>query len=69
MGIFNLTGKLLKYVKQSALPEHLLDCNYSKKIVNSDTLASDGNKFRLLIKESLFIELKESLAVLITDQI
>ena len=69
MGIFNLTGKLLKCVKQSALPEHLLDCNYSKKIVNSDTLASDGNKFRLLIKESLFIELKESLAVLITDQI
>ena len=64
MGIFNLTGKLLKCVKQSALPEHLLDCNYSEKIVNFGR-----NKFRLLIKESLFIELKESLAVLITDQI
>ena len=43
MGISNLTGKHQKSVKQSAVSDHLLECNCS--------IASDANKFRLLIKD------------------
>ena len=56
MGIFNLTGKRLKCVKQSAVPDHLLECNFSIDFDHLDILASDANKFRLLIKESLLIK-------------
>ena len=43
MGISNLTGKHQKSVKQSAVSDHLLECNCST--------ASDANKIRLLIKD------------------
>ena len=56
MGISNLTGKNLKYVKQSAVSDHLLECNYSIDFGHFDILASDANRFRLLIKESLLIK-------------
>ena len=56
MGISNLTGKHLRCVKQSAASDHLLECNCSIDFDNFDILASDTNKFRLLIKESLLIK-------------
>ena len=56
MGISNLTGKRLKSVKQSAVSDHLLECNYSIDFDYFNILASDANKFRLLILESLLIK-------------
>ena len=53
MGISNLTGKCLKSVKQSAISAHLLECNCSIEFDYFDILASDANKFRLLIKGAL----------------
>ena len=59
MRISNLTGKCLKSVKQSAVSDHLIECNCSIDFDHSDILASDANKFRLLIKESLLIKLDQ----------
>ena len=56
MGISNLAGKRLKCVKQSAVSDHLLECNCSIDFDHFDILASDANRFRLLIKESLLIK-------------
>ena len=56
MGISNLTGKRLKCVKQSAVSDHLLECNCSIDFDHFDILASDANKFRLLTTESLLIK-------------
>ena len=56
VGISNLTGKRLKCVKQSAVSDHLLECNCSIDSDHFDILASDANKFRLLIKETLLIK-------------
>ena len=56
MGISNLNGKCLKCVKQSAISDHLLECNCSIDFDHFGILASDTNKFRLGIKESLFIK-------------
>ena len=56
MGISNLTGKRLQCVKQSAVSDHLLECNCSIDFDHFDILPSDANKFRLLIKESLLIK-------------
>ena len=56
VGISNLTGKRLKSAKQSAVFDHLLECNCSIEIDRFDVLASDVNKLRLLIKESLLIK-------------
>ena len=56
MGISNLTGKHLKSVKQFAISDHLLHCNYA---INSDDfsiLATDCNKFKLLLREGLLIK-------------
>ena len=59
MGISNLTGKRLKCVKQSAVSDRLLECNCSIDFDHFDILASDANRFRLLIKESLLIKREE----------
>ena len=59
MGISNLTGKRLKSVRQSAVSDHLLECNCSIDFDHFDILASDANKFRLLIKETLLIKLDQ----------
>ena len=56
MGIFNSNGKCLKSIKQSAVSDHLLECNCSIDFDHFDILASDANKFRLLIEESLLIQ-------------
>ena len=56
MGISKLTGKRLKCVKQSAVSDHLLECNCSTDFDHFDILASDANKFRLLIKERLLFK-------------
>ena len=55
MVISNLTGKRLCF-KQSVVSDHLLECNSSIDFDYFDILASDANKFRLLIKESLLIK-------------
>ena len=46
MGTSNLAENHLKCVKQSAVSDHLLECNFS---MHFDILASDANKFRLFI--------------------
>ena len=56
MGISNLTGKCLKCVKQSAVSDHLLECNCSIDFDHFNILASNANKFRLLSKEILLIK-------------
>ena len=56
MAISNLTGKRLKSAKQSAVSDHLLECNSSIDFVHFDILASDANRFRFLTKESLLIK-------------
>ena len=56
MDISNLTGKHLKSVKQSAVSDDLLECNCSIDFDHFDILASDANKFRTPIKESLMIK-------------
>ena len=40
MGISNLTGKPLKCVKQSAVSDHLLECNCSIDFDHFDILVS-----------------------------
>ena len=54
--ISNLTGKPLKCVKQSAVSDHLLECNCTIDFDHFDILVSDVNRFRLLIKECLLIK-------------
>ena len=56
MNISNLTGNCLKCVKQSAVSDHLLEYNCSMDFDHFDILASNANKFRLLSKESKFID-------------
>ena len=56
MGISNLTGNRLKCVKKSAVSDQVLEYNFSIDFDHFDILASDPNKFRLLIKESLLIK-------------
>ena len=56
VGISNLTGKRFKCVKQSLVSDHLLECNGSIDFDHFDILASDANKFRLIIKENLLIK-------------
>ena len=55
IGISNLTEKRVKNVKQSAVSDHLLQCDCSINFDVFDILASETNNFRLLIKESLLI--------------
>ena len=56
MGISNLTGKRLKSVKQSAISDHLLQCNCAINFDDFSILATDCNKFKLLLRESLLIK-------------
>ena len=60
MVISSLTGKRLKYVKQSAVSDHLLEYNCSIDFDHFDILASHANRFRLLIKESLLLNYDQS---------
>ena len=56
MGISNLTGKRLKNVMQSAIYDHLLQCNCTINFDDFDILAAESNKFKLLLKENLLIK-------------
>ena len=56
MGISNLTGKRLKTVMQSAIPDHLMQCNCTINFDDFDILATESNKFKLLLRESLLIK-------------
>ena len=56
MDISNLTGKRLKCVKKSVVSNHQLEYNCSIDFDHFDILASDANKFKLLIRESLLIK-------------
>ena len=46
MGVSNLTGKRLEKVKQSAISDHLLQCNYAIILDNFDILTAESNKFK-----------------------
>ena len=56
MDISNLTGNCLKFVKQSAVSDDLLEYNCSIDFDHFDNLASNATKFRFLSKESKFID-------------
>ena len=56
MGISNLTGKRLEIVKQSAISDHLLQCNCTINFDNFDLLAAESNKFKLFLRESVLIK-------------
>ena len=56
MSISNLTSKRVKSEKESAVSDHLLQCNCAIDFGHFDDLASDTNSFRLFIKESLLIK-------------
>ena len=56
IGISNLTEKHLKNVKQSAISDHLLQCNCTINFDDHSILATDYNKFKLLPRESLLIK-------------
>ena len=51
MGTSNLTGKRLKSVMQSAISEHLLQCNCTMNFDDFDILAAKSNTFKLLQKQ------------------
>ena len=53
MGTLNLMGKRIKKVKELAISDHLLQCDSPVTFDDFDILASDSNKVKLLIKESL----------------
>ena len=55
-GISNLTGKRLKNDMQSAISDHLLQCNCTINFDDFDILAAESNKFKLLLRESLLIK-------------
>ena len=55
MGISKLTEKRVKNMKESAVSDHHLQCDYVISFDDFDVLASDTNNFKLLIKESLSI--------------
>ena len=56
MGISNLIGKRLKNVKRSAISDHLLQCKCVTNFDNFSILATDFNKFKLPLTESLLIK-------------
>ena len=60
-GISNLTGKHLKIVKQSAISDHLLQCNCAINFDDFSILATDCNKFKLLLRESLLIKCEKTI--------
>ena len=55
-GISSLTEKRLKNVKQPAISDHLLQCNCAINFDDFSILATDCNKVKLLLRESLLIK-------------
>ena len=48
--------KTSKNVKQSAISDHLLQCNCTINFDDFDILAAESNKFKLLLRESLLLK-------------
>ena len=55
MGTSNITGRRIKNDKESEISDQMLQCDQPITFDDFDILASDSNKFKLLIKESLLI--------------
>ena len=56
MGNLNLMRKRIKNIKDLAISDHLLQCDFRITFDVFDILTSDSNKLKLLIKESLLIK-------------
>ena len=56
MGISNHMGKRLKEVKPPAISDHILQFNCTINFDEIDVLATDSNKFKLILRESLLIK-------------
>ena len=56
MGVSNLTCKRVKYLKESAVSDHLLQCDWAIDFDHFDILASNTNTVRHVINESLLIK-------------
>ena len=56
MEISNQTGNRIRTAKQSAISDDLWKCGYPVNFDDFDILASNSNKFKLLLKESLLSE-------------
>ena len=52
----NLTEKRIKNAQELAISDHQLQYDSSITFDDFDILASDSNKFKLLIKESLLVK-------------
>ena len=59
MGISNKTSKRVKNVTESAVSDHLLQCNCAIAFDHFDVLGSDTNSFIFFIKKSLQIKREE----------
>ena len=46
-------------LKQSAIPVHLFQCNYTINFDNIDILAANSKKFKLFLREKLLIKLRK----------
>ena len=55
-------------MKDSAVSDHLLQCNYTIDFDHFDVLANDFNKFNLLVKESLLIK-RDNLVLIRTTKL
>ena len=56
MGTSNLARKCIKNTKESAISDHCCNVTFPINFDDADILASNSNKFKLLIKESLLIK-------------
>ena len=56
MEIFSLTAKHIKNIKQSAISDFLSQCNCAKVFDGFNILATDSDKFKLLLTKSLLIK-------------
>ena len=55
IGISPLTNRMVQPRKESAVCRHLLNCNYSPTFKDFSVLCHENKKYRLKLKESLFI--------------
>ena len=63
MNVSNLTGKRLKNIKDSAVSDHLLQCNCIIDFDHFNILATDVSKSNLLVKENLLIKRDNSVLI------
>ena len=63
MDVSNLTGKRLKNIKDSAVSDHLLQCNCIIDFDHFNILATDVSKSNLLVKENLLIKRDNSVLI------